>query len=151
VLVSEADAQNVPGTVSGRYVVIGMFAFALLMVGALWLYWELYTRPYRDLQNAINAEFPGSSPRAIGGRPRSHEEGSPSILRVIIWVDFDPNADELRSTEMAGQLAQLARAHHDVTQYDTLEIVLMQRVPEEESPRRVLSKPVTEWFPAPAT
>ncbi len=134
-----------PG-VNGRYVVFGMFAFALLMVGALWLYWEMYTRPYRDLQNAIAAEFPGSSPRAVGGRHRSHETGSPKILRVIIWVDADPNADERASTDIARRLAALAREHHDVTQYDLLEVVLMQRVPEAESPRWTLTRPIDEWY-----
>jgi hypothetical protein len=134
-----------PG-MSGRHVVFGMFGFALLMVGSLWLYWEMYTRPYRDLQNAIAAEFPGSSPRAVGGRHRSHESGSPLILRIIVWVNEDPNADEAASIEVAERLAALAREHHDVMQYDLLEIVLVQRVPEEESPRWTLTRPIDEWF-----
>ena len=148
---SEADSQNLPGTVSGRYVVIGMFLFGFAMVGALWLYWEMYTSPYRDLQNAINAEFPGSSPRAIGGKARSHEEGSPSILRIVIQVDYDPNTDEARSHDIAARLAELAQEHHDVTQYELLEIHLVERVPEDSSRQWSVSKPVKEWFPEPAT
>lgn len=131
---------------TGTHVVGGMFAFGVLMVAGLWVYWELYTRPFRPLQNAINEQFPGSSPRAIGGRAKSHRTGSPATLRIIVRVYFDPNAETARSEEMAAQLAVIAREHHDLSQYDNLEIHLEQRVPEAESRHWSTSKPVPEWL-----
>ncbi|MBL8851389.1 MAG: hypothetical protein JNG89_17025 [Planctomycetaceae bacterium] len=130
---------------TGRHVVIGMFVFGITMVAGLWLYWELYTRPFRELQNAINTEFPGSSPRAIGGKEKSHRTDNPATLRIIVRVYFDPNAETDRSDNMAAQLAAIAREHHDVSQYDNLEIHLEQRVPEAESRHWSVSKPVSEW------
>jgi hypothetical protein len=130
---------------TGRQVVIGMLLFGAAMVAGLWGYWELYTRPFRPLQNAINARFPDSSPRAIGGREKSHRADSPATLRIIVRVDFDPNAETDRAAEMARQLADLAREHHDLTQYDALEIHLEQRLPEEQTRHWSISRPVAEW------
>lgn len=67
-----------------------LFVYAGLMVGAMYLYWELYTRPFRPLQEAINAQYPNSMPRVIGGKHKSHREGSKPTLRVVVTVDFDP-------------------------------------------------------------
>ncbi|MFO1095670.1 MAG: hypothetical protein U0992_20550 [Planctomycetaceae bacterium] len=122
-----------------------MLLFGLTMVAGLWLYWELYTRPFRELQTAINAEFPGSSPRAIGGREKSHRADSPATLRIIVRVEFDPNADAPKSEAMAERLVALAKAHHDVTQYDRVEVHLEQRVPEAATRHWSESRPVAEW------
>lgn len=67
-----------------------LFVYAGLMVGTMYLYWELYTRPFRPLQEAINAQYPNSMPRVIGGKHKSHREGSKPTLRVVVTVDFDP-------------------------------------------------------------
>jgi hypothetical protein len=136
------DAQR---TVSGRKVVLAMFGFGVMMVGALWLYWEAYTRPFRELQYAIAGEFKGSSPRVIGGRLKS-DQRNPETLRIIIWVDFDPNSDEERSRQYARRLAELARQHQDLSRYDVLEVHLMQVVPESESHHWTLTRPVKEWL-----
>lgn len=127
----------------GRTVVLGMLAFGVLMVFAMWLYWEMYTRPFRPLQNAINAEFPGSSPRVVGGRHKSHKEDSPPLLRIIIRVDFDPEtADEQLLQQRVDRLRVLAGQHLDLTPYEMLEIHLIQRVPEEETRRRTFEVPL---------
>jgi hypothetical protein len=128
--VNEVETGKPSTRWTGRHVVLGMLLFGVAMVAALWLYWELYTRPFRPLQNAINAEFPRSSPRAIGGKEKSHRSDSPATLRIIVRVDFDPNADTPRSESMADRLTALARAHHDITQYDQLDIHLEHNVPE---------------------
>lgn len=58
---------------------------------------------------------------------------TPHILRITFQVDFDPTVDESRGAMVAERLQQIARTHHDVSLYDTLEIYLFQRVPEQES------------------
>jgi hypothetical protein len=128
----------------GRTVVLGMLAFGVLMVFAMWLYWEMYTRPFRPLQTAINAEFPGSSPRVVGGRHKSHKEGSRPLLRVIIRVDFDPEtAEDAVLQQYVERLRELAGQHLDLTPYEMLEIHLIQRVPEEETRRRTFEVPLS--------
>lgn len=139
------DHREHSSRLTGQHVVLGMFVFGAAMVAGMWLYWEFYTRPFRDLQNAINAEFPASSPRAIGGREKSHRTGSESTLRIIVRADFDPNENADRAEVTASRLAVLAQEHHDVSQYDTLEIHLEQRVPEQETRHWSISKPVAEW------
>lgn len=129
--------------------VVGMLLFGVTMVAALWLYWELYTRPFRPLQNAIHAEFPDSSPRVIGGKPKSHRADSPATLRIICRVYFDPETDTVQSETMAARLAALAGQHHDLTKYEFLEIHLEQRVPEQPSRHWSTSKPVNEWTMSP--
>ena len=121
-----------------------MFGFGIVMVGALWLFWESYTRPYRDLQYAIAAEFEDSSPRVIGGRKKGDEQ-NPETLRIVIRVDFDPNSDEDLSMRHAVRLVELARQHQDLSNYEVLEVHLMQHVPEAASRLWSLSRPVDEW------
>jgi hypothetical protein len=58
IAVNELEVAEQRAGWNGRHVVIGMFLFGITMVAAMWLYWELYTRPFRALQNAIHAEFP---------------------------------------------------------------------------------------------
>lgn len=131
--------------VSGRLVVISMFAFGLLVTGALWLYWELYTRPFRQLQEAIVREMPNSNPRVIGGRQKSHEAGNPATLRVVIRVKFNPQEEEAQAQQLARRLAQLIADHHDLSTYQVLEIHLYESLPEEELHLWSQAKPISEW------
>ena len=125
--------------------VLAMFGFGVLMVGALWLYWESYTRPFRELQYAIAAEFDGSSPRVIGGREKGDEQ-KPETLRIVIRVDFDPNSDVDLSMQHATRLVELARQHHDLTEYEVLEVHLTHRVPEDATQLWSHSRRVDEWL-----
>jgi hypothetical protein len=142
---NEVELTRSPARWTGTHVVLGMLLFGVTMVAALWLYWEMYTRPFRPLQNAIHAEFPDSSPRVIGGKPKSHRADSPSTLRIICRVYFDPETDTAQAEDMAARLAALAGQHHDVTRYELLEIHLEQRVPEAASRHWSVSRPVDEW------
>src|SRR5918994_583321 len=45
-----------PRLVSGKLVVIGMFAFGLFLTGLLFAYWDLHTRPFRPLQEVTPYE-----------------------------------------------------------------------------------------------
>ncbi|QDU38143.1 hypothetical protein Mal4_24660 [Maioricimonas rarisocia] len=132
-------------TISGRWVVLGMLLFGILMTGSLAVYWELYTRPFRPAQEAIEATFPGSQPRVVGGRYKSHKDGNPEVLRVVTRVDFDPSADEERSRERAAQLYEIVAANVDLDEYAVLEIHLYQLLPEDELRRWALKQPLEEW------
>jgi hypothetical protein len=146
------DDVQAPRRISGRKVVALMLGFGVVMVATLWLYWELHTRPFRALQNAIAAEFPDSRPGVIGGRHKSHKSGNPQTLRIVIWIDFDPHADETRAKEYARRLAALAAQHHDLSSYDVLEVRLVQRVGDSDSQMWSESRPIAEWnVDSPAT
>jgi hypothetical protein len=137
-----------PARISGKAVVLGMIGFACLMVAGLWIYWEFYTRPYRELQIAIAQEFAKSSPRVIGGRYKSGRGGAPWTLRVLVYVPlgrFNPEEESPERTETLLRLAQLAGEHHDLSKYEVLEIRLMQKLPEQQWRRFDVSRPVTAW------
>ena len=126
-------------------VVLAMFAFGIAMTGALFAYWEAYTRPFRPLQSAINAEFPGSSPRVIGGEHKSHKHEHPPTLRIVLRVDFDPNtASEEQVEPYTSRLRALAAEHLDLSHYEQLEIHLVHRVPEAETQQRSFTYPTGE-------
>lgn len=132
-------------SLNGTTVVLGMIGFGVIMTGALWLYWELYTRPFRPLQEAIATEFTGSQPRVIGGRHKSHTDENPSILRIVVRVEFDPTrAGSARVDDYAGRLHRLARQHADLSKYETLEIHLTQWIPEKQMRERMIEIPIGE-------
>jgi hypothetical protein len=126
---------------------VAMFAFGALLTSALYLYWELHTRPFRPLQDALVAEFPDFTPRVIGGRHKSHRAAAPNTLRIVLLVDFNPKAESAasRSEQIASRLAELAGQHHDVSAYDILEIHLVHRVPEAEDESWSRSASPAEW------
>lgn len=133
------------GSIDGRKVVLGMFGFAILMTGALWVYWEAYTRPFRPLQYAINEAFPGSSPRVVGGEHKSHKDENPSTLRIVIRVDFNPQAATDAEVEpYTSRLLGLAQEHVDLSDYERLEVHLIHRVPESETEQRKFVFPTAQ-------
>lgn len=140
-------ARTATRQVSGRAVVVAMFAFGSLLTGALYLYWELHTRPFRPLQDAIAAEFPDFTPRVIGGRHKSQRTGSPNTLRIVLLVDFNPKSESSapRTEQIASRLAELAATQMDLSKYEILEIHLVHRVPESEDESWSRSGPPAEW------
>jgi hypothetical protein len=147
---TDTEPQPLPAVSSnaGRWTVVGMLAFGVAMVLAMWLYWELYTRTFRPLQVAIARAFPGSSPRVIGGRHKSHKQDSPRTLRIIVQIpttEFDPEQDVERCEARAVELARLTEQHHDLANYEQLEIQLTQPIPEHEARHWSVSRPVGEW------
>ncbi len=154
---------------SGTWMVVIMFAFAMAMIGLMYLYWELHTRPFRPLQIAINARYPNSMPRVIGGKHKSHQPESKPTLRIVIAVDFDPtdrlprppgtNSEEEdrltltdtmkvdpRVEEAYQTLLQLANKHTDLSQYQIVEIFLEHRRPEKRSRTLYSTRPLAEWL-----
>lgn len=140
--------ENTNQSNRGRWTVAAMFGFAAMMVSLLFIYWELYTAPFRPLQYAIADQFEGSSPRVVGGQHKSHKTKHPPTLRVVVYVsteDFDPETATEKSEERAFQLARLAFEHQDVSEYEQLQIVLLQKVPESARRRWTIIKTVEEW------
>ncbi|MFV0445379.1 MAG: hypothetical protein ACK5Q5_17515 [Planctomycetaceae bacterium] len=148
--VEEYNALAGVRQVQGRKIVLAMLLFGCGMIGTLYLYWELYTRPFRPLQAAIAAEFPGSSPRAIGGKPKSHLPGSPSILRLIVRIDWDPRPNDSQARMTANRLTEIAGQHLQLSEYEQMEIVLMHRRPEQWTISWWCEAPV-DLFPIPET
>lgn len=146
---SPAETEPVPSSRSGKRTVLLMFGFGILMVSMLWLYWELYTRPFRPLQNAIAAAYPGCRPSVIGGRYKSHQPGSPNVLRIVLLLpeksDFDPQVDREESQRRSKALARLAASHVALDTYDLMEIHLVLRPPEQQQRISTISHPIEEW------
>ena len=76
-------------TISGRWMVIGMFAMGITATSLLYAYSTLHLGPFRPLQDAIVAEFPGSAPRVDGGKKRLDDD-TPTILRILMKTEIDP-------------------------------------------------------------
>lgn len=136
------------GSHSGRWTVAAMFGFAIMMVTLLFVYWEFYTAPFRPLQYAIAAAFPESSPRVVGGQHKSHKSGDPKILRIVVYVpdsDFDPEQSMKESENRAADLVRLAFEHQKIDEYEQIEVVLLQKVPESARKRWSKTQSVAEW------
>jgi len=119
-----------------------MFGFGALTTAGLWVYWYLHLAPFRPLQAAVAAEFPDSAPRVEGGQRKMHK-GTPRILRITLRVDFDPNADDDRVETITAKLFDLAGRYQDIANYDTLEMYLYQRIPEQETRERRIVRDLT--------
>ncbi len=154
---------------SGTWMVLIMFAFAFAMIGMMYLYWELHTRPFRPLQIAINDRYPNSMPRVMGGKHKSHQPGNKAKLRMIIAVDFDPTlglprsagqekSEEDRLTldetlpvsprieQVYGSLLHLAKQTTELTTYEEIEIFLEYRRPEKSSRTLYAIRSQKLWF-----
>ena len=149
--------------------VLIMFAFAFAMIGLMYLYWELHTRPFRPLQMAIGARHPNSMPRVIGGPLKSKQTGTNPTLRMVVVVDFDPtiglprpavssDSDEDRVTlkdtmtvspridQMYGSLLHLAQQTTDISNFQMIEIFLEHRRPEKTSRTLFASRSKSAWY-----
>ncbi len=139
--------QNSKST-AGRWTVAAMFGFALTMIALLFLYWHFYTAPFRSLQYAINTRFPNSAPRVVGGQHKSHKEGLPNILRLVVYIpqeDFDPENNPEKSEARSLELAEMAFEHQDEDAYDEMEIILLEIGPAETRKHWKASKTIEEW------
>jgi hypothetical protein len=125
--------QN-PGfpTVSGRWVVLAMLGFGMLMTGAIWVFSKFELEPFQPLAKAIKAEFPESHPHVKGGRPKK----KPPLLRIVMQVDFTPSETDERVMHIVDRVTALAKEHINLAEYETLEIYIVHYVPEK-NPERV--------------
>lgn len=150
---SESTSPDQPPSdgVPGHWVVLGMFAFAIVMTGLLWTYTKLHNAPFIPLRRALAEEYSRSAaPRVEGGRHRN----GPMILRVVLNVDFDPTEPaEFVRERVAGiqaRIIELARAHVEVQKYEDLQIFLVHLVPEGTPQRLEINLKVKDLPPPPA-
>jgi hypothetical protein len=116
---------------SGRNVVLGMFTFGILATSGMWVYWHLYLSPFYPLQQALADEFSKSYPRVEGG----HHRHSPWTLRIVLQVPFKPIEGDLQVKQTANRVIELARAHHDLSRYEIVELYLLHPEPEHAATR----------------
>lgn len=132
-------------SVSGRVVVIGMFAFAACLTAFLSYYWNKHIEPFMPLQLAIEQEWKGSSPRVEGGQ-RKISKGTPKILRVTLRVPFDPNADknEQLARNRIQVIADIAGRHLELPEYEILTVNFYQENPGGVLRKRTIETPIAD-------
>ena len=123
--------------ISGKLVVIGMFLLGLTLTSLLFLYFELHTKPYRPLREAIGREFRHSRPNVEGGRVKGR---GATILRISLSVTFDPFVEEQQAAERNQRLLEIAREYQDLRTFDKVQINQIQFIPESDAKRRTF-----EW------
>jgi len=134
--VSETDHSTKPPRVkSGRWIVVGMFAFGIFMVGLLWILFEMHTRPFRDVTEALHNAFPDSRPLVQGGKDNK-QPGEPSIFRVVLTVEFDPVSEEQQFQETIRSIQAICEQHHDLSPFSRMEIHLIRSFPEKAAIKR---------------
>jgi hypothetical protein len=124
-------------------VVLGMLAFGLCMTGVLFLYWELHTARFREVQEALAARFPGSKPRVEGGRPKSTGEPA-ETFRVVLQVSFDPEAEPARAERFVDDVLKVAADHEDLRAFETLHVHLYAPDPERRLRQQSFYRAVAE-------
>lgn len=139
----EASEQSAEREISGRWVVVGMFAFAITMVGTLWLYWHFHTAPFRPLQVRLGTQFPYSRPQVQGGQRKTHKH-TPRILRIVMKINFNPVENEMRATEFAREIAAITQEYQDLREYDQFEVHLHWAPPERRVVQWDISWPTSE-------
>lgn len=118
--------------ISGKLVVVAMFLMGLAATAVMFLYWDLHTKPFRPLTEAIGRTFKSSLPKVEGGR---HKKG-PMTLRIAMRVPFPPEVDETAAQETLATVKELIRKHADLTGYEKVQIHFFQMVPEAAAKSR---------------
>lgn len=136
---------DLPGDryISGRKVVVAMFAMAFLATGLLWFYWNLHLQPFMPLQEALAVEFKKSSPRVDGGQRKQHK-GTPKFLRVVMRVPFDPNATDAETQSLIEtrieRTRELALKYTPEDEYEYLELHFYQEQKEQRLSQKEFQK-----------
>lgn len=115
--------------ISGTAVVFGMLLLGSVATSVMYLYWDLHTKPFRPLTEAIGRTFKNSLPKVEGGR---HKRG-PMTLRVALRVPFPPAEGDPQTVELLAKVRDLIRQHQNLEGYDVVKIHLFQMVPEESA------------------
>jgi hypothetical protein len=137
------------GTISGRKLVIMLFAFGALATATLWGYWQLHMMPFMPLQAALVEAFgKDCAPRVEGGQRKMHKQTT-RMLRVVMRVPFDPEIDDsetqARIVKYLTQVRDIAENHVDITEYDTLELHLFQENQEQALKQFTVRKNLKSW------
>ncbi len=127
--------------VSGRAIVVGMFALGLFLTALLFIYFEFNTRPFRPLREALGREFRHSRPNVGGGKLKGR---GANTLRVSMSVPFDPNQEADKSNQTLTRVVSLARQHHDLNQFQIVEVNLIHFAPEQAAIIKSFNWPGTD-------
>lgn len=153
-LMSDPQATTLPTTrtISGRWMVIGMFALGITATGLLYAYSTLHLGPFKPLQEAIVKEFPGSSPRVDGGKKRMQLD-TPTILRILMKSEIDPLSDSDESIgamlALRKRVAVLALENVPLPDLAMIELHVYKLVQEEQILKRSYRldlKTGTDWI-----
>lgn len=131
---AEPGARFVRPGIPGHYVVLGMLATGLLATATIFIYWELHTRPFRPLTEAIGREWRHSLPKVEGGR----HKGGPMTLRIAMRVPFSPDETTAETQRVVNRMVELAHDHSDWSRFEVLQIHLLQLAPERIAKEAVL-------------
>lgn len=122
-------------SLDGKRIVLGMFVFGALVSAGLWVYWELHTRPFRALTDALGEKYPHSSPRVEGGKHGMHKQTA-RVLRVVMRVDYNPFEHEQRYQIQQAGILEIAARSGMLKSYDQCEIHLFHQPAEQQSRMR---------------
>lgn len=139
-----------PRTISGRWVVLTMFAFGIVATAGIWVYWKLHLAPFLPLQKALAAEFPRSSPRVDGGWKKGEFKTVPPTLRIVLRIPYSPDERDVRVGATIERVIALARQHLDFTAYENLEIFLVNYVPEKAPQQYEFRRKISDLDEPPA-
>jgi len=135
----QVTAPQAARTISGRWLVIGMFTMGITATGLLYAYSTLHLGPFKPLQEAIVKEFPGSSPRVDGGKKRM-QLGTPTILRILMKSETDPLSESEESvrtmTAMRKRIAELALENVTLPDLAIIELHVYKLVQEDQILKR---------------
>ncbi|MCG6156618.1 hypothetical protein [Rubinisphaera margarita] len=126
-----AETSPATGSRRGRWIVAGMFLFAVCVSGGLLTYWELHTRPFRELTDRLAEVFPHSSPRVEGGKHGMHRE-TDRVLRVVMRVDYLPEESSPQFQQDVDRVLEIVADDASAVGYDRWEVHLFQQRPEQE-------------------
>ena len=141
ILMSDPETTILPApkTISGRWLVIGMFAMGITATGLLYAYSTLHLGPFKPLQEAIVKEFPGSSPRVDGGKKRMQLD-TPTILRILMksHIDLMSETDESigKIRTMRIRIAELALENVTLPNLAIIELHVYKPLQEDQILKR---------------
>lgn len=128
-----------PVEIPGWWVIVAMFAFGTCATALIFIYWEMHTRPFRPLTEAVGREFRHSVPKVEGGR----NKGGPMTLRVALRVPFKPVKGLEETEAVVRRVVELSKQHADISRFEILEVYLIQRAPEQAVVTAAFQFPVT--------
>ena len=127
-IISDNPLRTLSRPLSGRWIVIGLLLLGVAATSLLFIYWDQHTKPFRPLREAIGREFRHSRPNVEGGRQKGR---GPLTLRISMSVEFPPGEDSPQAQKIVDRVMEIARQHKDVSEFEMIEDILIQFVPQE--------------------
>lgn len=123
-----------------------MFLLGILATAFLWTYWTIRMTPFMPLQEALEAEFPDSSPRVEGGVLKKTGQ---SALKVVLRTDFDPRAETEESQAQIDRrmerTRELADELLDLQSWEIVALHLYHPLKEKGISQRTFFRDVETW------